>query len=72
MYSSSYGDHVTNNIMAELNNALVQNGPMPRNAARHPLVKTGRVSPLMLQPLFKEIDELEYGGKKLSSSLVGT
>lgn len=61
LYSSSYGDHITSNIMVALNNALVQNGPMPRNAARHPLVKTGRVSPLMLQPLFKEIDELEYG-----------
>ena len=58
--------------MAALNNAIVQNGPMPRNAARHPLVKTGRVRPLMLQPLFKEIDELEYGGKKMSSSRVGT
>jgi len=55
--------------MAALNNALVQNGPLPRNAARHPLVKTGRVRPLMLQPLFKEIDELDYGGKKLSSRL---
>ena len=54
--------------MTALNNAFVPNGAMPRNAARHPLVKTGRVSPLMLQPLFKEIDELEYGGKKLSSS----
>ena len=54
--------------MAALNNALVQNGGMPKTAARHPLVKTGRVSPLMLQPLFKEIDELEYGGNKLSSS----
>ena len=54
--------------MAALNNALVQNGAMPKNAARHPLVKTGRVSPIMLQPLFKEIDELDYGGKKLSFS----
>ena len=56
--------------MAALNNALVQNGAMPKNAARHPLVKTGRVSPLMLQPLFKEIDELEYGGNKLAYSRV--
>ena len=54
--------------MAALNNALVQNVAMPKNAARHPLVKTGRVSPIMLQPLFKEIDELDYGGKKLSFS----
>lgn len=58
--------------MAVLNNALVQNGVMPRNAARHPLVKTGRVRPLMLQPLFKEIDELDYGGKTLFSSHVST
>ena len=55
--------------MAAFNNVLVQNVAMPRNAARHPLVKTGRVSPLMLQPLFKEIDELDYGGKELSSRL---
>ena len=66
LYSSSYGDHVTNNIMAALNNAIVQNGAIPRNAARHPLVKNGRVRPVMLQPLFKEIDELDYGGRILS------
>ena len=52
--------------MAALNNAIVQNGAIPRNAARHPLVKNGNVRPVMLQPLFKEIDELDYGGRILS------
>ena len=37
---------------------------MPSNAARHPLVKDGHVRPVMLQPLFKEIDERDFGGKE--------
>ena len=51
--------------MAALNNAIVQNRAIPKNAARHPLVKNGNVRPVMLQPLFKEIDELDYGGRLL-------
>lgn len=60
LYNSAYGDHVSNNVMAVLNNALDQNTVIPVNAARHPLVKNGRVKPLMLQPLFKEIDESDF------------
>ena len=58
--------------MAALNNAIVQNRAIPKNAARHPLVKNGNVRPVMLQPLFKEIDELDYGGRILFSSLLST
>ncbi|PFX28014.1 Endo-1,4-beta-xylanase [Stylophora pistillata] len=61
LYNSAYGDHVSNNVMGALNNALNQNTVIPANAARHPLVKNGRVKPLMLQPLFKEIDERDFG-----------
>ena len=51
-----------------LNNALIQNTAIPVNAARHPLVKNGRVKPLMLQPLFKEIDESDFGGRRMFST----
>ena len=69
LYNSAYGDHVTNTIMTALNNALVsQNTAIPINAARHPLVKNGRVKPLMLQPLFKEIDERDFGGRSMMFS----
>ncbi|KAJ7386328.1 hypothetical protein OS493_010739 [Desmophyllum pertusum] len=47
--------------MTAINNALVQSAAIPANAARHPLVKNGHLQPVMLQPLFKEIDELDYG-----------
>lgn len=68
LYNSAYGDHVTNTIMTALNNALIQNTAIPVNAARHPLVKNGRVKPLMLQPLFKEIDERDFGGRSMMFS----
>ena len=55
--------------MAALNNALDQNTVIPVNAARHPLVKNGRVKPLMLQPLFKEIDESDFRGRRVSHQL---
>ncbi|KAJ7388028.1 hypothetical protein OS493_040292 [Desmophyllum pertusum] len=38
LYSSSYGDKAAGNIMAAINNALVQSAAIPANAARHPLV----------------------------------
>ena len=59
---------MTNTIMTALNNALIQNTAIPVNAARHPLVKNGRVKPLMLQPLFKEIDERDFGGRSMFST----
>ncbi|XP_068725993.1 uncharacterized protein [Montipora capricornis] len=34
---------------------------MPSNAAKHPLVRNGHVRPMFLQPLYKEIDEREFG-----------
>ena len=40
---------------------------IPPSAARHPLIVKGRVNPVVIQPLFKEIDELHYGGKHFSS-----
>lgn len=52
LYSSTY---------AIKKNDFAQN--IPSNAARHPLVKGGHVRPVMLQPLFKEIDERDFGGK---------
>lgn len=55
--------------MAAFNNALDQNTVIPVNAARHPLVKNGRVKPLMLQPLFKEIDESDFRGRRVSHQL---
>lgn len=51
LYSSSYA----------LKNPLVSN--MPSNAAKHPLVKNGHVRPVLLQPLYKEIDERDFGGR---------
>ncbi|KAM7444729.1 hypothetical protein ABFA07_006816 [Porites harrisoni] len=50
LYSSTY---------AIKKNDFAQN--IPSNAARHPLVKGGHVRPVMLQPLFKEIDERDFG-----------
>ena len=40
---------------------------IPPSAARHPLIVKGRVNPVVIQPLFKEIDELHYGGKHFLS-----
>lgn len=36
---------------------------IPSNAAKHPLVRNGHVRPVFLQPLYKEIDEREFGGR---------
>lgn len=49
LYSSSYA----------LNNAFVRK--VPSNIAKHPLVRNGHVRPVVLQPLFKEIDERDFG-----------
>ena len=54
LYSSSYA----------LKNPLFRN--MPSNAAKHPLVKNGNVRPVLLQPLYKEIDERDFGGRASS------
>ncbi|XP_029184845.2 endo-1,4-beta-xylanase 3-like isoform X1 [Acropora millepora] len=37
---------------------------IPSNAAKHPLVRNGHVRPVFLQPLYKEIDEREFGAYK--------
>ena len=42
---------------------------MPSNAAKHPLVRNGHVRPMFLQPLYKEIDEREFGGRPFSKSI---
>ena len=55
LYSSSYA----------LNNAFVRK--VPSNIAKHPLVRNGHVRPVVLQPLFKEIDERDFGGACLYS-----
>lgn len=51
LYSSSYA--VTNPPLRD----------MPSNAAKHPLVRNGHVTPVILQPLYKEIDERDFGGR---------
>ena len=42
---------------------------MPSLAAKHPLVRNGHVRPMFLQPLYKEIDEREFGGRPFSVSI---
>lgn len=52
LYTSSY---------AQRKAAFSKN--IPSNAAKHPFLRNGLVRPVFLQPLYKEIDEREFGGR---------